>query len=68
MLLADCLLTAHIDTLADASIDKGGGLILSSTNGGQAWETVWDAKMPVIWISLDPTRPGRMFILRARRL
>lgn len=57
----DMYMSTH---LTDASIDKGDGLVLSSINGGQAWETVWDAQMPVIWISLDPTRPDRMCLLR----
>lgn len=47
--------------LTDASIDKGTGLVLSSQNSGSTWTTIFDAKMPVVWVALDPRRPNRLY-------
>ena len=37
--------------LTDKSIDTGDGLVLASSTGGSTWHTVFDFKMPVVWIA-----------------
>jgi hypothetical protein len=47
--------------LTDKSIDSGDGLVLATVDGGTTWKTVFDFKMPVIWLAEDQKRPGRLY-------
>lgn len=47
--------------LTDSRIDGGTGRILSSADQGQTWNLVHDFQHPVIWLSLDPNQPSRMY-------
>lgn len=47
--------------LTDSRIDGGSGRILTSTNQGQTWSLVHDFQHPVVWLSLDPNQPSRMY-------
>lgn len=47
--------------LADARIDRGAGLVLTSADGGATWTTLKDFHHPVAWVALDPTRANRLY-------
>ena len=47
--------------LTDNRIDGGRGKILYSTNRGKDWLTLHDFAHPVVWLSLDPNNPDRMY-------
>jgi hypothetical protein len=47
--------------LQDSRIDGGLGMVLMSTNNGQAWTTMHNFNLPVIWLALDPTNANRMY-------
>ncbi len=47
--------------LTDASIDSGSGLVLFSTNQGQAWQTLYAAGHPVIYVAADPGNSDRLY-------
>ena len=47
--------------LTDKSIDSGDGRVLATDNGGSSWSTVFDFKMPVIWVARDSKRSGRLY-------
>ena len=47
--------------LTDKSIDSGDGRVLATDNGGSSWSTVFDFKMPVIWVARDSNRSGRLY-------
>ena len=46
--------------LTDKSIDSGDGRVLATLDG-TTWSTVFDFKMPVIWVSKDLVKPGRLY-------
>ena len=47
--------------LTDKSIDSGDGLVLATADGGSSWSTIFDFKMPVIWVVQDRKRSGRLY-------
>ncbi|MEI6816220.1 MAG: T9SS type A sorting domain-containing protein, partial [Bacteroidota bacterium] len=47
--------------LADAQLDAGTGAVMMSTDGGATFTTMHNFGKPVIWLTLDPTSPTRMY-------
>ena len=47
--------------LQDARIDGGSGLLLYSTNNGNAWQTLDNAGHVMVWVESDPTNPNRLY-------
>ncbi len=47
--------------LTDAGIGNGTGQVLFSTDSGVTWQTLNNFGHPVIWLSLDPTNPNRLY-------
>ncbi len=48
-------------TLRDSRIDRGSGKIIFSTDNGVTWRTLHDFGHVVAWVSLDPSKPNRMY-------
>jgi hypothetical protein len=47
--------------LEDSRIDGASGLVLFSTNAGAAWQTLYNAGHPVIWVASDPGNSNRLY-------
>jgi hypothetical protein len=50
--------------LTDAILDStvyNGGRVLVSTDFGATFSTMHDFHMPVVWVTVDETRPGRLY-------
>ena len=48
-------------TLRDSRIDHGSGKIIFSADNGVTWRTLHDFGHVVAWVSLDPSKPNRMY-------
>lgn len=47
--------------LQDARIDRGQGMVLLSADNGASWKPLKNFGHPVVWVTLDPTRPNRLY-------
>jgi hypothetical protein len=47
--------------LTDKSIDTGDGRVLATLDGGTTWVAVFDLKMPVVWVTKDAKKIGRLY-------
>jgi len=47
--------------LEDNNIDNGTGEILISSDSGSTWTTLYDFGHPVIWVTLSPNDPDKMY-------
>ncbi len=46
---------------SDDRLNNGAGWILSSTDHGRTWQTVYEAQNPVYWLAADPHNAHRMY-------
>lgn len=47
--------------ISDESIEWADGMVLRTFNKGQTWDTIHYFGRPVVWLSVDPQNPLRMF-------
>lgn len=47
--------------LTDSRLDGASGQLLASTDGGRQWTVLRDFGDPVVWLQLDPSRPGTLY-------